>query len=154
MPYLGAISIEGVVLDKILGRAFIIWGLLDLAFFTFYVTSSLWSGRVPIYSDMLSAWYNSKSLGSALPFVAACSGLLMYLSIPVSGVLLLRGHRFGVYIANVQFPFRVITVKPSLFFILWFAPLLPQQMAVVFGILFIITTEVLKLWSLRQQQAR
>ena len=147
-------SIEGVVLDKILGRTFIIWGLLDLAFFAFYVTSSLWSGRVPIYSDMLNAWYNSNAFGGALPIMAASIGLLLHLSIPVSGVLLLRGHRFGVYIANVQFPFRVITVKPSLFFILWFTPLLSQQVAVVFGLLLIITTEVLKLWSLRQQQAR
>jgi len=141
-------------LDKILGRALIIWGLLDLAFFAFYVTRSLWSGRTPIYSEVLSAWYTSESFGGALPIMAASIGLLLYLSIPVSGVLLLRGHRLGVYIANVQFPFRIITVTPFLFFILWLTALLPQQIAVVAGIVFIITTEVLKLWSLRHQQAR
>ena len=80
---------------RILGRAPLIWGLMDLAFFAQYVAFSLWSGRVPIYSDLLSARFTIESFGGALPRVVASIGFMLYISIPVSGVLLLRSHRFG-----------------------------------------------------------
>lgn len=139
-------------MHQIVRRAALIWGLMDLAFFARYVALSLWSGRVPIYSDLLSAWYTTESFGSALPIVVASMGFILYISIPVSAVLLLRAHRFGVKLAYAQFPFRLIAVVPSLFFIPWLTGLMPPLVAVISGIVLIISTEILKLWSLHRQQ--
>jgi hypothetical protein len=127
---------------------------MDLAFCAQYVTRSLWSGRVPIYSDLLSAWYASESFGGALPILEASIGVLLFISISVSGVLLLRGHRFGVRLVYAQFPFRFILYVPSLFFIPWLTQLMLPQVADLIGFVLIITTEILKIWSLQQWQAR
>ena len=124
---------------------------MDLAFFAKYMVLSLWSGRVPIYSDLLSAWYTSESFGGWLPIVGASIGFLLYISIPISGVLLLRSHRFGVRLAYAQCPFRLILFTPSLFFIPWLARLMPPQLVVGTAIVLIITTEILKLWSLHRR---
>jgi len=138
--------------SQFVSRAFVIWGLMDLAFFARYVTISLWSGRAPIYSDVASAWYTTESFGSALPIAAASIGFILYVSIPVSGVFLVRSHRFGLRLAYAQLPFRLIAVVPSLFFIPWLTRLMPPPIAVATGIVLIITTEIFKLWSLHLQQ--
>jgi hypothetical protein len=139
-------------LHPILSNAPMIWGLLDLGFLARYVTFSLRSGRVPFYSDLLSASYTAQSFDGALPVAAASIGFILYISIPISGVLLIRSHRLALSLAYAQFPFRLIAVVPSLFFIPWLTRLIPSQVAVVTGIVLMIATELLKLWSLRQSR--
>ena len=112
----------------------------------------LWKGRVPIYSDLHSAWSTATSFGSLAPgFVIASLATVLYISIPLSGTLLYQRNTFGAVLAYIQFPFRLAFVLPSLFFITWIvAPLQPLSLSVSL----IVVTELLKLWSLRSWQTR
>lgn len=101
-------------------RITIFWGGCDLAFFAIYTISSLANGAVPFYSNSIEAINNVKAFGNSWPFFAiTLLSLGLYLTIPVSGILLILRKRMGALLAYCQTPFRLGMVAPSVSFIFW-----------------------------------
>ena len=131
-----------------------IWGLLDLGFFGWFVGTSLIAGRVPIYSDLRRAGAIATSFGSPFPVEVAALGTIIFMSLPVSGALLCLRKPLGVMLAYAQFPFRLAFTVPSLFFIPWLMAPLPLRIAIPVYIVFIVGSELFKVWSLWFWQRR
>ena len=45
------------------------WGILDLVRFSYYFLAQILSGKVPIISDLVSAWSNAASFGTFSPLI-------------------------------------------------------------------------------------
>jgi hypothetical protein len=97
-----------------------LWGLLDLCSFAWFVGLSLFQHRIPFYSDIIISIQLERDSHIPFLFYFACIMILLYFSLIISGILLLRGCRSGAILSYFQTPFRFVPViPPSLFFILW-----------------------------------
>lgn len=96
------------------------WGGLDLCSVGWYLTSKLLHGQIPIYSDIVKAIGTSASFG--IPSLEMLTGfsLLLYASLVLSGIFLIRQKRIGAIISYIQTPFRIAAIiPPSIFFATW-----------------------------------
>lgn len=120
-----------------------IWGALDAFHVLRYCLLSWQEGRVPYRDDWLRILSLTDELSISLTWVGWLGGSLQ-LSIPVSGILLLAGHRLARYLAFAQIPLRLLLLYPSISFLLLLAPSLPGALLLVL----LCVSESLKGWSL------
>lgn len=96
------------------------WGILDLAAIGWYVGFNLVKGEIPFYSDIVTAKSTSISFGAPMPLIIVSISLFLYLTLVFSGILLLKGSKYGAILSYFQCPFRLLTLMPiSLFFLTW-----------------------------------
>lgn len=94
------------------------WGILDLTFIGWYICFNIVKGNIPFYSDFVSAKSISISFGAPMPTIMASTSLFLYFTLFISGILLLKGNKYGAILSYFQCPFRLITWMPiSLFFL-------------------------------------
>jgi len=91
------------------------WGVADLLYLCIYAGQNLVHGKIPIYSDILDAVRTSQAFGNNFPLVLTILGEIFYLTMLISGVLLISGSRWGRYLSYAQILPRLFFVIPSLF---------------------------------------
>jgi hypothetical protein len=102
--------------DKII----VFWGIMDLAALGWYMVFNIVKGRIPFYSDIITAKATSVSFEAPMPSILTFISLFSYLSLIFSGYLLIKRNRFGALLSYFQCPFRLLSFIPiSLFFITW-----------------------------------
>ena len=72
-----------------------IWGLLDLCSVAWYRVFRLAQGKIPVFYDLARAIDVAGSVGSSTPVILATVSCALYLSLAVSGVLLVTRRRSG-----------------------------------------------------------
>ena len=134
------------------GNIITIWGLLDLSSLGWYIGWRICHMQVPFYHDISESLRNTTSFGLQSLSIITIISLLLYISLAVSGVLLIRKNRIGATISYIQAPFRLLTlIPPSIFFILW--PLKytfsnPKAVtAIITLVVLVLLSEALKLYS-------
>src|SRR5690606_34805417 len=95
------------------GRWMVAWGLLDLAYFAHYVVDSIGRGMTPLLGDLAAARDTAAVHGNAVPVWVAAASLLVYVSLPVSGVLLLQRRPAGAWLAAVPALPRLLLAAPT-----------------------------------------
>ncbi len=88
------------------------WGGMDAFYIAFVLFSSLDRGVTPFVSDFNSALANMERWGGGLEFML-WMGLMAQISLVASSILLCLGRASGVYLAGIQFPFRILFIIPS-----------------------------------------
>ena len=128
------------------------WGACDLAFFAIYTISSIFSGEIPFYSNLIDAINNIKNIfGDSWSFVVITFlSLALYISIPISGILLILRKRSGALLAYYQLPFRIAMVAPSMYFVFWLFGCLGETPLIIAIPLFIII-EAFKIYTLNER---
>lgn len=97
-----------------------LWGILDLAVIGWYVGFKIVKGEIPFFSDLLAAKSTSISFEAPMPIIFVSISLFLYLTLLISGILLLKGNKYGAILSYIQCPFRLLTMIPiSLFFPTW-----------------------------------
>lgn len=132
-------------------RAFLFWGTMDAVQILVYVLAALHQGRIPYVDDvsesrMVLESYGDVALLMLVPSWTLQAGLFL------SCALLLRGNRFGVYVALAQVPLRLVTLMPSVpFALVLVRPLdiAPSLLWVLYGGLLLLI-EGLKFRTLRK----
>jgi len=133
------------------GRWMVAWGLLDLAYFAHYVVDSIGRGMTPLLGDLAAARDTAAVHGNAVPVWVAAASLLVYVSLPVSGVLLLQRRPAGAWLAAVQALPRLLLAVPTGAILLWpggWATKLPGGAAVAIAIAVLLAAELFKLATL------
>ncbi|KAF1068806.1 MAG: hypothetical protein GAK45_01265 [Pseudomonas citronellolis] len=97
----------------------IFWGLMDLFYIGRFLYLNIESGRVPLYSDLLSFLQVQASYGGLMPVFMFGASVLLNLSVLVSCACLLGGWRAGFWITCLQTPLRLYFAMPSLAFLPW-----------------------------------
>lgn len=120
----------------------LLWGGMDAFYISFVVFNSLNRGVTPFVSDFNSALANMEQWGGGLEFMIWMA-LAVQLSLVASSILLCLGNVSGVYLASVQFPFRIFFIIPSFSLIL----LLPDTSTWIWLTL-VVASEGAKVWSL------
>jgi hypothetical protein len=123
----------------------IFWALCDLSFIALYVVQSTIKGRFPIISDIGSGFKSAEGFGVQNIKYIVVLGSLLFVSILVSGLLLLMKNKIGAILVYIQTPIRIISVTPSLYFIFWPLKYIPQMSGVVIAIILFVITEGIKL---------
>lgn len=118
------------------------WGGMDAFYISFVVFSSLNRGVTPFLSDLNSALANMEQWGGGLELMI-WMGLVVQISLVASSILLCLGRVSGVYLAGIQFPFRIFFIIPSFSLIL----LLPDTSTWIWLTL-VVASEGAKVWSL------
>lgn len=96
------------------------WGILDLAAISWYFCMNFVEGKIPFLSDLVQANATSISFGSSMPLIVSSISLFLYLSLVLSGILLVKGLKYGAILSYIQCPFRLLAIMPiSLFFLVW-----------------------------------
>lgn len=93
----------------------VFWGVADLVYIGVYIEKNLMHGKIPIYSDILDAIATSQSFGNKFPLMLTIFGDIFYLTIIISGVLLISRNRWGRYLSYAQILPRMFFVIPSFF---------------------------------------
>ena len=104
-----------------LKKAIVFWGILDLCSISWYIGVSFFKGGVPFYGDIAMAKNTAVSFGHPLPIILSSIGLVMYVTLIPSGILLVKQNKYGAIISYIQTPFRLLLgfLPPSIFFIHW-----------------------------------
>jgi hypothetical protein len=137
---------------KRIEKIIIFWGVCDLAFFAIYTISSFASGEVPFCSNFTQAINNIKNFGNSWSFIAITFlSIGLYLSIPISGILLILRKRMGALLAYCQTPFRIGMVAPSVYFIFWLIGRI-EETPLIIGALIAILSEIIKIYTLIKWQ--
>ena len=128
-----------------------LWGILDIAYFAWYLIWRLIHGQIPFYFDI------SKSIASNTPLgISALSltifSLILYISLIFSGIYLIKHNKIGALLSYIQTPFRLLTlIPPSIFFITWPLKYIfgnPQAVsAIITFVVLLLVSEILKLYS-------
>lgn len=88
------------------------WGGLDAFYLINYMLRSLWEGKLPFYSDALSALKIIEDHGAyAAGFIAL--GWVFQLSVLASCILLFCRSRWGEWLVWLQLPLRLLLFVPS-----------------------------------------
>jgi len=124
-----------------------VWGAFDILFVIWYVTTSLTEGRFPFYSDVAMAYQTVGSYGLSAGIAALLSAML-YLTIPLSGVLLILRRRAVKNICYIQAPFRIALFVPSIFILFWPLKFFPHMVALALSGVLLLLTEGFKVVSL------
>lgn len=127
-----------------------VWGTLDILYIAIYMLAAIAGGKVPFFSHLQASHLFVKSYGNSIPMVMTGLSLILVMSIAGSGYALSTGRRIGRLLVYWQFPFRLLLVMPSVFFL----PMLCRPLRKVYGVialmLLALGTEVWKLISVRR----
>lgn len=127
----------------------IFWGILDLCCVSWYIGANIYNYKIPFYSDILQATQVTKNFGQPNLVIISYLYIPIFLSLIFSGVLLIKQSISGVIVAYIQTFFRVIAFLPiSLFFLTWFPKYIFHKPPLILGIVLILFSETLKLWTL------
>lgn len=124
------------------------WGGMDLAFLVIYAVVTSTQRHIPFYNELVVARSTEPTYGGSLPSFIAWAGLALYLSLFVSGGLLVYENRIGRYLAYCQTPFRLALIVPSFFPV---AYLLGGHLGVYGGVALIVATEAWKIATLANE---
>ena len=128
-----------------------IWGLLDLCSLAWYLVLRLAQGKIPFLYDLARTINVAGSFESSIPMILATISCVLYLSLAVSGILLVTQRRSGTVLGFIQIPFRLLMfIPPSLFFITWPLKYAPGRttFGIVMFIILVFCSEALKTISL------
>jgi hypothetical protein len=96
------------------------WGIMDLAAIGWYILFNIAKGKIPFYSDIVTAKSTSIAFGLPIPTVFASVSIFLYSTLLVSGFLLIKRNKYGAILSYIQCPFRLLTFIPiSIFFLTW-----------------------------------
>ena len=124
------------------------WGILDLCCVAWYIVENIYQCHIPIYSDIAKSVQETRILGHPSRVIIFYLWIPIFLSLVVSGILLIKQRLSGVIIAYVQTFFRLIAfIPPSMFFILWFSKYIFDKPPAILGFLLVLISESLKLWT-------
>jgi len=126
-------------------RVYLVWGILDAFYITWYCANSWIGGRVPYISDLSSSIILLEQQGGT-SFITTLLSWTLQLSIILSCLMFLLRFSWAKYVAYIQTPFRLFYLIPSISLILPAAQLMPG-FSLIF-LLSIVTSEALKIWSL------
>ena len=133
-------------------RIITLWGIFDLLSLAWYLGWRLLHGQIPFYYDISKSVKTALSFGIPSLSLLSIISLILYISLALSGLLLIQQKKLGVIISYIQTPFRLFTfIPPSIFFIIW--PLkyifddLKTMYAIITGILLLLLSESLKTYS-------
>ncbi len=109
-------------------------------------------GQIPFYADITASVNTARSFDHPLPIVITIISLLLNLTLIYSGYLLYCQKPIAAKVANIQTPFRLITlIPPSVFFIIWPLKYIfdnPRAIsAIITYIILILLSESLKTYS-------
>lgn len=96
------------------------WGALDMLYVGVYVSVALAKGEMPFVEDVAAIVQILKVFDQIGGTVIVSLYVMLFMSLAVSGVLLLLTKPVGKVIAYAQTPFRLLFIMPS-FSILGFA---------------------------------
>ena len=129
-------------IDKII----LAWGIFDLSAVAWYMGWNIYYGKLPIAHDVQRIIENTTSLGMPSLMYVAFFGLLIYVSLLVSGFFLIKRKKAGCIISYFQTPFRLMMIiPPSIFFILWPLKYLFEKPQILIGISLVVLSEICKL---------
>jgi hypothetical protein len=96
------------------------WGICDLGSIAWFVGWNIVHKQIPFYHDIIQSHVTAASFGHPLPVVLTFISFICYISLILSGVLLMKRLILGAIVSYIQCPFRLLTfIPPSLFFIRW-----------------------------------
>ena len=131
-------------------RWMIFWGCMDLIYIAIYAAQNLAHGKIPIYNDIFNALGTSQSFGSSFPLIITISGDIFYLTMLISGMLLIYGNRWGRYLSYAQVLPRLFFVIPSFFPLIyifrWIGVFWVAELILVLG-------EAFKIYSIARKTA-
>lgn len=127
-----------------------LWGVMDFLYLASFVITAIGVGRIPFISDLQGSQMLANNYGNVMPIAVASLSLLLMVSLVGSGYTLFFGKRFGKWLVYGQFPFRLILVMPSFFFIPWMLRPLQAPYGLIVVILLVTGTEVWKLLSVKR----
>ncbi len=96
------------------GNWIVCWGILDLYTFGRYFLVKLVAGEIPFFSDFKKANITAESFGTPFPLGMALLWTIIFLSLLVSGILLVRRRPVAAILVYIQTPFRFAVVTPSI----------------------------------------
>jgi hypothetical protein len=125
-----------------------IWGIFDFAAIAWYLGWNLYIGKFPLINDIEKIADTSASFG--LPYLSIFSyfAILIYASLILSGVYLVKHNKIGAIVCYIQAPFRLLfIIPPSIFFIGWPLGYFSNKPNIVLGILLVFISEIIKVIS-------
>ncbi len=127
------------------------WGILDFCSVGWFILWSLVHSRVPFYSEIIISINTAKDFESPIPIWASSIGILIVLSLIVSGALLVTENPLASKFIYIQTPFRAFIMRPSIFFLLWPLKHLfdnPETVSAIMTLVILfIVSEFLKVYS-------
>jgi hypothetical protein len=103
-----------------LNKAIRFWGICDLGSIAWFIGWRIFHKQIPFYHDILQSNVTATSFGHPLPSVLTYISIIFYMSLILSGFLLVKRLTLGAILSYIQCPFRLLTfIPPSLFFITW-----------------------------------
>lgn len=122
-------------------------GVIDLAYIAWLFLESLKAQKIPIYSNLLHDIEAAGLFGSIYSLFFVFGSHLLSVSILLSGILLIKNNRFGLALALIQSPFRLLLIiPPTFFFVSWLEDYFPTMGYVFIGLVYLM--EVLKIATL------
>ena len=122
--------------------------MIDLIYIGWMIITALLSSKIPFYADFVNDISAAQSFGVAYPVFLVIITYVMMVSVIISGYLMVRNNRIGVYISLMQTPFRLFLVlPPTLFFLVYFNP--PPSLSIIIVVL-VLLFDVIKAITLVQ----
>ena len=101
---------------KPIEKIVIMWGIFDLGTIVHYVGYNFYKKQIPFYHDIKSAQAMSYSLGMPSMKYLAIIGIMVYLTLIISGIQLIRRKKMGSSLIEHVLAvviFRHATVLPN-----------------------------------------
>ena len=127
------------------------WGFLDLLAVACFLGLNLYNKRFPIAHDLQKVIEHNTSFGLPSLVYIVIFGVIIYLSLILSGLLLFKLNKIGALINYFQLPFRFFTIIPPTFFFLgWLVPYgsIPSKFDFISAMAFLLITELFKTGSI------
>lgn len=131
--------------NKPINKSFVIWGILDAIYISWYCINNLLSKKIPYISDAISTLEIIETQGGANLIITIISWALQT-SIIASCLLLLFQAKIAKIICTIQTPLRIFFVIPSFSPLLVIAKFANNFEFTLF--IMLVLTEFLKIWSL------
>ena len=138
---------------KRLNKIIFIWGIFDFAAIVWYMGWNIYYGKFPLINDIEKIADTSASFG--LPYLSIFSylAILVYASLILSGVYLVKKKKLGAILSYIQTPFRLLfIIPPSIFFILWPLGYFSDKPQIVLGVVLVLLSEILKVFTVASWQ--
>ena len=114
---------------------------------------NIYYGKFPLINDIEKIADTSASFG--LPYLSIFSylAILVYASLILSGVYLVKKKKLGAILSYIQTPFRLLfIIPPSIFFILWPLGYFSDKPQIVLGLVLVLLSEILKVFTVASWQ--
>lgn len=94
------------------------WGAIDVIYVIWRVVTDIYESRIPFYNTFKDVIDVSVSFEHWLIFLGSMLTSLVFLTIVISGPLMIFHSKIGVYLSIVQAPFRLLLLLPPTMFFL------------------------------------